>query len=52
MEPGGHSRSALLNTLVVASLGDESIIVCARPHAHGSVPVRPEAEVAPGTVVA
>ena len=52
MEPGGHSKEALLGTLVVASLGDEAIVVCARSHAHGPVLLRPEEDVEPGTVVA
>jgi len=52
MEPGAHSKESLLGTLVVVSLGDEAILVCARSHAHGSVLLRPEREVEPGTVVA
>jgi tRNA-binding EMAP/Myf-like protein len=52
MEPGGYSRDSLPGTLLVVSLGDEAIVVCARSHAHGSVLLRPEQEVEPGTVVA
>ena len=52
MEPGGHSRESLPGTFVVVSVGDEAIVVCARSHAHGSVLLRPEQEVEPGTVVA
>ena len=52
MEPGGHSQEDLRGTLVVVSRGDEAIVLCARSHAHGSVLLRPEREVEPGTVVA
>jgi hypothetical protein len=52
MQPSGHSKESLEGTLVVASLGDEAIVVCARSHAHGSVLLRPEQEVEPGTIVA
>lgn len=52
MEPGGHAKDALPGTLVVVSLGDEAIVVCARSHAHGPVLLRPERDVEPGTVVA
>jgi hypothetical protein len=52
MQPNGHSKESLEGTLVVASLGDEAIVVCARSHAHGSVLLRPEQEVEPGTIVA
>ena len=52
MDPGGNPKDALTGTLVVVSLGDEAIVVCARSHANGSVLLRPEREVEPGTVVA
>lgn len=52
MEPGGHSKDDLLGTLLVVSLGDEAIVVCARSHAHGPVLLRPEQDVEPGTIVA
>ena len=52
MDPSGHPKDALMGKLVVVSLADEAIVVCARSHAHGSVLLRPEREVEPGTVVA
>ena len=52
MEPGGYTRDDLLGTLVVVSIGDEGIVVCARSHPHGPILLRPEREVEPGTIVA
>jgi hypothetical protein len=52
MEPGGHAKDTLAGTLVVVSLDDEAIVLCARSHDHGPVLVRPEEDVEPGTVVA
>jgi hypothetical protein len=52
LEPGAHSKDELRGTLVVVSLADEAIVVCARSHAHGPVLVRPDEDVEPGTVVA
>ena len=52
MEPGGHTKADLLGTLLVVSLGDEAIVLCARSHAHGPVLLRPESDVEPGTIVA
>jgi len=51
MEPGGYAKDELAGTLVVVSLDDEAIVLCARAHA-GSRLVRPDADVPPGTVVA
>ena len=45
-------RLDLLGTLLVVSLGDEAIVLCARSHAHGPVLLRPESDVEPGTIVA
>jgi tRNA-binding EMAP/Myf-like protein len=52
MEPGGYTRDGLVGTLVVVSLGDEPILLAARSHAHGSVLLRPDGDVEPGTIVA
>ncbi len=52
MDPAGHSREELLDSLVVVSLDGEPIVVTARSHARGPVLVRPELDVEPGTVVA
>ena len=52
MEPGGYVRDDLVGSLVVVSIDDEAIVVCARSHAHGPILVRPESEVEPGTLVA
>jgi hypothetical protein len=52
MEPGGYTADELLGTLVVVSMDDAAIVVCARSHAHGPVLLRPEREVEPGTPVA
>jgi tRNA-binding EMAP/Myf-like protein len=52
MEPGGYTRDGLVGTLVVVSLEDEPILLAARSHAHGSVLLRPDADVEPGTIVA
>jgi hypothetical protein len=52
MEPGGHAKDTLAGTLVVVSLDDEAIVLCARSHDHGPVLLRPEEDVEPGTVVA
>jgi hypothetical protein len=52
MEPGGHSKDALPGTLVVLSIDDEAIVVCARSHRRGPVLLRPEEDVEPGTIVA
>jgi hypothetical protein len=52
MEPGSHSKDELVGTLVMVSVDDEAIVVCARSHSHGPVLLRPEADVEPGTIVA
>ena len=52
MEPGSHSKDALLWTFVVVSVDDEAIVVCARSHGRGPVLVRPDEDVEPGTIVA
>jgi hypothetical protein len=52
MDPGGHSKDDLIGTLLVVSLDDEAIVVSAHSHAHGSVLVRPELDVEPGSLVA
>lgn len=52
MEPGSYAREDLVGSLVVVSIDDEAIVVCARSHAHGPIVIRPESEVEPGTVVA
>lgn len=51
MEPGDHSKEGLRGTLVVVSVDDEAIVVCARSHANGPVLVRPERDVEPGSIV-
>jgi hypothetical protein len=53
MEPGGYTKDGLEGTLVVVSVdGDEAIVLAARSHAHGTVLLRPDADVEPGTLVA
>jgi tRNA-binding EMAP/Myf-like protein len=52
MEPGSHSKDDLVGTLVVVSIDDEAIVVCARSHSRGPVLLRPEEDVEPGTIVA
>ena len=52
LEPGSYAKDELVGRLVVVSLADEAIVVCARSHAHGSVLVRPDADVEPGSIVA
>ena len=51
MEPGEYAKDELAGTLVVVSLDDQPIVLCARSHA-GPRLVRPDAEVEPGTLVA
>ena len=51
MEPGEYAKDELAGTLVVVSLDDQPIVLCARSHA-GPRLVRPDAEVEPGTIVA
>jgi tRNA-binding EMAP/Myf-like protein len=53
VEPAGHSAAELEGALVVVALhGGEPVVLTARSHGGGSVLVRPEREVEPGTVVA
>jgi hypothetical protein len=53
VEPAGHDAAGLEGVLVVVALhGDEPVVLTARSHAGGSVLVRPERDVEPGTVVA
>lgn len=53
MEPGGYTADALVGTLVVVTLAEgEAIVMTARSHARGSILVRPDSDVDPGTVVA
>lgn len=51
MEPGEYAKDELEGTLVVVSLDDEPIVLAARSHA-GPRLVRPDGDVAPGTLVA
>jgi tRNA-binding EMAP/Myf-like protein len=51
MEPGDYAKDELVGTLVVLSLDDAPIVLAARSHG-GPRLVRPDADVAPGTVVA
>lgn len=51
MEPGDYAKDELVGQLVVVSLDDEPIVVAARAH-DGTRLVIPDADVAPGTVVA
>ena len=51
MEPGEYAKDELAGMLVVVSLDDQPIVLCARSHA-GPRLVRPDAEVEPGTLVA
>ena len=51
MEPGDYAKDELVGRLVVVSLDDEAIVVAARSH-DGLRLVVPDADVAPGTVVA
>lgn len=52
MEPGAYSKEDLVGRQVIVAVGDESIVVCARSHAHGPILFVPDQEVEPGTVVA
>jgi hypothetical protein len=53
VEPARHGPGELDGTLVVVALhGGEPIVLTARSHGGGSVLVRPERDVEPGTVVA
>jgi hypothetical protein len=52
MEPGEYAKDALDGTLVVVSLDEgQAIVLAARSHA-GPLLVRPDGDVAPGTLVA
>jgi tRNA-binding EMAP/Myf-like protein len=51
MEPGDYDKDELVGRLVVVSIDDEPIVLAARSH-DGSRLVVPDADVAPGTVVA
>jgi len=53
VEPAGHDAAELEGALVVVALqAGEPLVLTARSHGGGSVLVRPEREVEPGTVVA
>ena len=52
LEPGMNRRDDLVGMLVVVSVDDEAIVLCARSHEKGAIPIRPEQDVEPGTVVA
>ena len=53
VEPAGHGAAELEGALVVVALHTgEPIVLTARSHGGGSVLVRPERDVEPGTVVA
>ena len=53
VEPAGHDAAELEGVLVVVALHrGEPVVLTARSHGGGSVLVRPEREVEPGTVVA
>ena len=51
MEPGEYAKDELEGTLVIVSLDDEPIVLCARSHARPRL-VRPDGGVEPGTLVA
>jgi tRNA-binding EMAP/Myf-like protein len=51
MEPGDYAKDELVGMLVVLSLDDEPIVLAARSH-DGPRLVRPDVDVAPGTIVA
>jgi hypothetical protein len=52
MEPGDYTKDGLEGTLVVVSLDEgQAIVLAARSHG-GSRLVRPDGDVAPGTLVA
>jgi tRNA-binding EMAP/Myf-like protein len=51
MEPGDYGKDELVGSLVILSIDDEAIVLAA--HAHDGLKlVRPDGDVAPGTVVA
>jgi hypothetical protein len=53
IEPAGHGAAELAGVLVVVALhGAEPVVLTARSHGGGTVLVRPERDVEPGTVVA
>jgi tRNA-binding EMAP/Myf-like protein len=51
MEPGDYTKDELVGRMVVVSLNDEAIVLAARAH-DGVRLVVPDADVAPGTLVA
>jgi tRNA-binding EMAP/Myf-like protein len=52
MEPGSYKRDELVGALVVVSVADAAIVLAARSHTAGPVPIQPAQPVEPGTVVA
>jgi tRNA-binding EMAP/Myf-like protein len=53
MEPGAYAKDELVGALVVVSIEEaEPIVLAARSHDAGPVLLRPDREVAPGTLVA
>ena len=53
VESAGIESGQLHDVLIVCAVhGDEVVVLAARSHAHGSVLVRPDREVEPGTIVA
>lgn len=52
MQAGGYEAAALVGTQVVCRRADDgAVVVAARSHAKGDVPLRPDADVEPGTLV-
>jgi tRNA-binding EMAP/Myf-like protein len=51
MQPGDYDKDELVGRLVIVSVDDEAIVLAARSH-DGARLVVPDADVAPGTVVA
>jgi hypothetical protein len=52
MAAGGYEADALVGTQVVCRRADDGpVVVAARSHAHGDVPLRPDVAVEPGTLV-
>jgi tRNA-binding EMAP/Myf-like protein len=52
MQAGGHDADALVGTQLVCRREDDgAVVVAARSHEKGDVPLRPDVDVEPGTLV-
>ena len=52
MAAGGYETAALVGTQLVCRRADDgAVVVAARSHAKGDIPLRPDVDVEPGTLV-